>query len=92
MDGELGPQFQRTLEIADLAHINSLKQVPGGTQNSPYQDMDGEPGPQFQKPTDIASQVHISSLAAVPGGSQNSPFQDYNNGTIPPQYIHDLPN
>ena len=70
--------FQRTTDIASQVHIDSLQVVPGGTENSAFQDINGEPGPQFQKPTDVASQSHIDSLQQVPGGSQNSPHQDLN--------------
>ena len=84
--------FQKGIEDASQKHIDSLAEVPGGTQNSPFQDLDGEPGPQFQQSTDIASQAHISSLSSVPGGTSNSPFQDRNDGATPSQYINNLPN
>ena len=33
------PAFQRPTNIADQAHIDSLEQVPGGSENSPHQDL-----------------------------------------------------
>ena len=63
--------------------------MPGGTQNSPFQDLNIDVNTQtpsaFQFPTDIADQVHQSSLSLVPGGSQNSPFQDL-DGEQGPQF------
>ena len=89
---DFSPQsFQLGTDAASQKHIDSLGEVPGGTENSAFQDMDGEQGPQFQRPTDVASQAHISSLASVPGGSENSPFQDM-DGILPPQYVNNLPN
>ena len=85
-------EFQKGTDAASQAHIDSLQEVPGGSQSSPFQDLDGEPGPQFQKATDVASQAHLSSLAVVPGGSQSSPFQDNNNGATPGQYVNNIPN
>ena len=81
--------FQRPLNVADQAHKDSLNEVPGGTQNSPFQDLNIDVNTQtpsaFQFPTDIADQVHQSSLSLVPGGSQNSPFQDL-DGEQGPQF------
>ena len=71
-------KFQKPTTNASQAHIDSLSEVPGGSQNSPFQDLEGNPGPQFQLPTAQASQRHIDSLQEVPGGSQNSQFQDLN--------------
>jgi hypothetical protein len=39
MNGEPGPQFQRSTDVADQAHISSLAAVPGGSENSAFQDM-----------------------------------------------------
>ena len=42
LDGAQGPQFQLPQEVASQRHIDSLKQVPGGSSNSPFQDrLDG---------------------------------------------------
>jgi|9_EtaG_2_1085328.scaffolds.fasta_scaffold17860_2 hypothetical protein len=41
LDGNQGPQFQRPTDIASQVHESSLSLVPGGSQNSPYQDLDG---------------------------------------------------
>jgi len=79
-------KFQKPTTNASQAHIDSLSEVPGGSQNSPFQDLEGNPGPQFQLPTAQASQKHIDSLQEVPGGSQNSPFQDINDGGKPPLF------
>ena len=77
-------KFQRDYDVADQAHIDSLKEVPGGTQNSPFQDIsDGAQPPSFQRELDIADQAHKSSLSAVPGGDSSSPYQDY-DGELPP--------
>ena len=38
LDGAPGPQFQLPQEAASQRHIDSLKQVPGGSSNSPFQD------------------------------------------------------
>jgi len=38
LDGAQGPQFQLPQEAASQKHIDSLKQVPGGSSNSPFQD------------------------------------------------------
>ena len=82
-------KFQRSVDEASQAHIDSLEAVPGGTQNSPHQDLNidvtTETPPAFQRPKDLASQVHESSLSLVPGGSQNSPFQDL-DGEQGPQF------
>ena len=82
-------KFQRDYDVADQAHIDSLKEVPGGTQNSPFQDIsDGAEPPSFQRDKDIASQAQLSSLAVVPGGSQSSPFQDRGDGSTPAGYVN----
>tara|TARA_R110000744_G_scaffold96834_1_gene187153 strand:- start:731 stop:1438 length:708 start_codon:yes stop_codon:yes gene_type:complete len=86
LDGVQGPQFQRPLDVASRAHVISLSDVPGGTENSPYQDLDGVQGPQFQRETVIASQVHESSLALVPGGDQNSDYQDLDGFSNNPSF------
>ena len=85
--------FQRPLDIADQVHQDSLSQVPGGSENSTFQDLDGyiqEPS-NFQHPTSIADQIHQSTLSLVPGGSENSPFQDL-DGNIqePPKFQRPL--
>ena len=79
MDSFSPSNFQKPTDEASQAHIDSLNEVPGGSQSSPFQDLDGNQGPQFQLPTDQASQKHIDSLQEVPGGSQNSPFQEIND-------------
>ena len=85
-------KFQRDYDVADQAHIDSLKEVPGGTQNSPFQDIsDGAQPPSFQRELDIADQAHKSSLSLVPGPPSNSPFQDRNDGATPEKYIDNLP-
>ena len=86
------PDFQKGLDAASQAHIDSLGSVPGGDSNSPFQDLDGAPGPLFQQDTTIASQVHESSLSTIPGGDSNSPFQDRGDGATPGQYLDNLPN
>ena len=85
-------KFQKGTDAASQAHIDSLKQVPGGDSSSPYQDYDGEQPPAFQREYDIADQAHISSLAAVPGGDSSSPFQDRGDGATPAQYVNNMPN
>ena len=63
--------------------------VPGGTQNSPHQDLNidvtSETPQAFQRELDVADQAHKSSLALVPGGDSNSPFQDL-DGNKGPQF------
>ena len=78
-------KFQKDTTAASQAHIDSLASVPGGSQNSPFQDLDGEPGPRFQREVDDASQQHINSLLSVPGGDRNSPLQDL-DGEPGPQF------
>ena len=41
LNGVQGPQFQQPKDIASQVHESSLSAVPGGSQNSPYQDLDG---------------------------------------------------
>jgi hypothetical protein len=41
LDGVQGPQFQKPTDIASQVHESSLSLVPGGSQNSPFQDLDG---------------------------------------------------
>ena len=76
-------KFQKGLDAASQAHIDSLAAVPGGSQNSPFQDLDGEPGPLFDKGRD--SMLQQDSLLQVPGGDSNSPYQDY-DGEQPPAF------
>ena len=45
MDEQQGPQFD--LGPSSTLQQDSLPQVPGGSQNSPYQDLNGAPGPNF---------------------------------------------
>ena len=68
-------KFQKDTTAASQAHIDSLASVPGGSQNSPFQDLDGEPGPAFQRELEAADLAHKTSLLAVPGGDSNSPFK-----------------
>ena len=79
--------FQLGTDAASQAHIDSLEVVPGGSQNSPHQDLDGEPGPSFDKGKD--SMLQQNSLLQVPGGDSNSPFQDY-DGAQPPAFQREL--
>ena len=51
-------KFQLGTDATSQKHIDSLAVVPGGSQNSPYQDLDGEPGPQFQRELDDADLAH----------------------------------
>ena len=76
-------KFQKGTDAASQAHIDSLEVVPGGSQNSPFQDLDGEPGPLFDKGKD--SMLQQNSLLQVPGGDSNSPYQDY-DGEQPPAF------
>jgi|9_EtaG_2_1085328.scaffolds.fasta_scaffold01483_2 hypothetical protein len=100
MDSFNPSNFQKPTDEASQAHVDSLQEVPGGSQNSPYQDLDGNQGPQFQLPTAQASQKHIDSLTQqstythgdstevvgpVPGGDSSSPFQDL-DGLQGPQF------
>ena len=94
MDSMQGPSFD--LGSNSTLQIDSLQEVPGGSQNSPHQDLNIGPDDTptfFQQPTDVISQAQISSLSAVPGGSENSPFQDLNigNNETPSQYISNPP-
>ena len=41
LNGVQGPQFQQPKDIASQVHESSLSLVPGGSQNSDYQDLDG---------------------------------------------------
>ena len=59
MDSQSGPKFQLPTEVASQKHIDSLQQVPGGTSNSPFQDLNGAPDPDFN----------------TLGGTSDSPFQ-----------------
>ena len=65
MEDQQGPQFQRPLDVADQAHKDSLQQVPGGTSNSPFQDLDGAPDPNFN----------------TLNGTSDSPFKPRGKGT-----------
>ena len=47
MDSQSGPKFQLPTEVASQKHVDSLQQVPGGTSNSPFQDLNGVPDPNF---------------------------------------------
>ena len=47
MDSQQGPTSQLPTDLASQVHVNSLQVVPGGVQNSPYQDLDGVPDPNF---------------------------------------------
>jgi len=47
LNGFAGPQSQQPIEDASAKHIESLSEVPGGVENSPYQDLNGAPGPNF---------------------------------------------
>ena len=81
--------FQKGTDAASQAHIDSLAAVPGGTQNSPHQDLNidvtTETPQAFQRELDVADQAHKSSLALVHGGDSNSPFQDL-DGMQGPQF------
>ena len=76
------PNFQLATDAASTKHTDSLKSVPGGDSNSPYQDMDGAPGPQFDLGPDSTLQQD-SLLSKVPGGDSNSPFQDMDGAPGP---------
>ena len=39
MASQIGPTSQLPTDVASQAHIDSLQVVPGGTQNSPFQDL-----------------------------------------------------
>ena len=47
MDSQSGPKFQLPTEVTSQKHVDSLQQVPGGTSNSPFQDLNGVPDPNF---------------------------------------------
>lgn len=47
MENQLGPGFQNPTDIADQFHKDSLQEVPGGTSNSPFQDLNGVPDSSF---------------------------------------------
>ena len=87
LGGNPGPTFDlgptSTLQAPD-----SLPLVPGGSQNSPYQDLDGNPGPTFD--LGAISTIQQNSLFSIPS---TSPYQDldgvdggngYFNGTSTP--------
>ena len=49
MEGFNPVKFQLPNDEASQKHIDSLKQVPGGDSNSPFQDYDGAQPPTFQE-------------------------------------------
>lgn len=93
MDNFTPQNFQLPTDAASQKHIDSLGEVPGGSQNSPHQDLNidvtTETPAAFQRPTDVADQVHKSSLSLVPGGDSNSPYQDL-DGEQGPQFQRDM--
>ena len=55
LDGAVGPQFQLDREIASQKHVDSLKQVPGGSSNSQFQDRNDGGTPQGYKNPDTGA-------------------------------------
>ena len=47
MASQTGPISQLPTEVASQVHVDSLQVVPGGVQNSPFQDLNGVPDPNF---------------------------------------------
>jgi hypothetical protein len=79
---------QIIVDIDIQKHIDSLSQVPGGDQNSPFQDLDGEQGPSFDNGSDSTLQQdsllqqYNYSHGGEPGQGgpvpNTSPYQDLN--------------
>ena len=76
MDSQSGPKFQLPTEVASQKHVDSLQQVPGGTSNSPFQDLNGEPDPLFN------TLEGTSDSPFVPRGGTGDHMVDLLNSTV----------
>ena len=76
MDSQSGPKFQLPTEGASQKHVDSLQQVPGGTSNSPFQDLNGEPDPLFN------TLEGTSDSPFVPRGGTGDHMVDLLNSTV----------
>ena len=63
LDGLQGPQFDNGM--SSTLHIDSLQQVPGGTENSPHQDLDGIPDPKFNTNNGTVDSPFINKQGGV---------------------------
>jgi hypothetical protein len=87
LDGMQGPQFQKPTNIASQVHESSLSLVPGGSQNSPFQDLDGiDNNPSFADAGGAGKQVggvdlHEHLLTQNYQYSHNTPVVTVGAGT-----------